>query len=597
MADIEEKTGKLWIPIAGASPANRSETKGVTDSKSSIFDRMADSGPIAVSDAVPPGVASTDRSIRARNLEAILDISKAINSTLVLDEILQRVMRHAIDLLHAERGFLMLLDEQGVLQFRIAHNIRKEALDTEDDFRISRSIADRVAVKGESEYTSNAQEDPRYAHQKSVAELNLRFIICVPLKVKEKVIGICYLDNQSRAGLFGKNDLRLFELFAEQAAIAIENAKLYERLLSLKRYNESVVNKSPVGICVVDHELHLLTFNDAAERIFRVPHDIWDAKSLVEGHQSLLDIIPVADRHWWQQALTEVVDRRKPLSKDKYFVTIGGREMVLSIKISPLNGIKGEPPKIIVVTEDITEKMILEKYVILSEKMVAKGEMAASIGHEINNHLEILTAHAELLPLHIKNNHLEKLPDSCSKILDSIDRMARFTRGLMDYSQVDTDLVEYNLKDLLEEHLFTIRPLRRFASVHFQLDCDPDLPPVKLDIGQIQSVLLNLYNNASDAAKEGVPPQIDIAVKHRPDTKMVELRVTDHGRGISPDVLARLFEPRFTTKKSGHGLGLANCRTIVQNHGGTITVDSVPGESTTFTVRLPARPPYSSFES
>ena len=278
-------------------------------------------------------------------------------------------------------------------------------------------------------------------------------------------------------------------------------------------------------------------------------------------------------------------------------VTIGGSEMVLSIKISPLNGVKGERPKIIVVTEDITEKIILEKYVILSEKMVAKGEMAAAIGHEINNHLEILTAHAELLPLHVKNNKLEKLPDSCAKILDSIDRMTRFTRGLMDYSQVDTDLVEYNLKDLIEEHLFTVRPLRRFANVQFQTDFDPDLPPVKLDIGQIQSVLLNLYNNAIDATKERESPRIDIAVAHRAEEQVVELRVTDHGRGIPPEILARLFESRFTTKKTGHGLGLANCRTIIQNHGGTIMVDSTAGVSTTFTVRLPARPPYSSFDS
>src|SRR3972149_4725886 len=274
MADVKEKTGKIKIPSVGIRSASALGTgREGPEQRESIFDRMGDSGPVAVS-TERAEVGTGDRSIRARDLEAVLDISKAINSTLVLDEILQRVMRHAIDLLHAERGFLMLLDETGHLQFRIAHNIRKEALDHEEDFRISRSIADRVAARGESEYTSNAQEDPRYAHQKSVAELNLRFIICVPLKVKDKLIGVCYLDNQSRAGLFGKSGLRLFELFSEQAAIAIENANPYERLLALKRYNENVVNKSPVGICVVDSDLCVLTFNDAAERIFHAPHDV-----------------------------------------------------------------------------------------------------------------------------------------------------------------------------------------------------------------------------------------------------------------------------------------------------------------------------------
>lgn len=596
MADVKETTGKIRISPATPRQAKGSKPGEAGEPRQSIFDRLADSGPItAPGGATDPTLG--DKLLRVRNLEALLDISKAINSTLVLDEILRRVMRHAINLLSAERGFLMLLDDSGKLQFRIAHNIKKESLDTEEDFRISRSIADRVAKTGESEYTSNAQEDPRYANQQSVIALDLRFIICVPLKVKDNLIGVCYLDNQSRAGLFGKSDLRLFELFAEQAAIAIENAKLYERLLALTRYNESVVNKTPVGICVVDDHFRILTFNDAAERIFRAPQDSWTGKSLVDGHMPLLEIIPAEDRVWWERALREVAERRKPQAKDKYFVTIGGREMVLSLKISPLNGLDDDTPRIIVVAEDITEKTILEKYVILSEKMVAKGEMAAAIAHEINNHLEILTAHAELLPLHLKNNKLEKLPDSCSKILDSIDRMTRFTRGLMDYSQVDTDLVEYNLKDLIEEHLFTIRPLRRFAAVRFQSEFDPDTPPVKLDVGQIQSVLLNLYYNAIDAGKPGEEVRIDISVRHHPQDQVVEMRVTDHGQGMTPEVLAKLFEPHFTTKKNGHGLGLSNCRTIIQNHGGTITADSRAGEWTAFSVRLPARPLYSSFDS
>jgi two-component system NtrC family sensor kinase len=561
-----------------------------TDRIPTIFDSLTEHG-----DAVD-SLAEGDRP-RARNLEALLDVSKAINSTLVLDEILKRVMRHAIALLNAERGFLMLLDESGQLQVRTAHNINKDSLSTAEDFLISRSVANRVAARGQSEYTSNAQEDPRYAHQQSVAELNLRFIICVPLKIKDTVIGVCYLDNQSRAGLFGKSDLRLFELFAEQAAIAIENAKLYERLLSLKRYNENVVNKTPVGICVVDDQLRVQTFNMAAAQIFHSPEDTWTATTLVEEHRPLVDILPAAERDWWTKTLAEVVRSHKPLSKDKYFLTIGGCETVLSLKISPLNGIPGEPPKVIVVAEDITDQVMLEKYVILSEKMVAKGEMAAAIGHELNNHLEILQAHSELLPIHLKASRLDKLSESCARIQDSIENMARFTRGLMDYTQIDTELVEHDLKDLIEEHLFTIRPLRLFSSVRFTCDFAPDLPPVKLDAGQLQSVLLNLYNNAVDAAPQGQTSAIHIQARHRPESQTVELSVRDHGPGISPEHLSRVFEPRFTTKRGGHGLGLSNCRTIIQNHGGTIRVESTAGDGATFLIELPVHRPYSSFES
>jgi len=575
------------------SVAVASKVTSESGTGSSIFDDLSE---LDAEHAGSGGVKEVSGS-RSRNLEALLDISKAINSTLVLDEILSRVMKHAIAFLNAERGFLMLLDESGELRVRTAYNIKKESLDTAEDFQISRSVANRVAARGESEYTSNAQEDPRYAHQKSVAELNLRFIICVPLKVKDRVIGVCYLDNQSRAGLFGKSDLRLFELFAEQAAIAIENAKLYGRLLSLTRYNENVVNKTPVGIIVVDSQFRVLTINDTAEQIWRCPDSLWDGKSLVaEGH-TLLEILPLQDRPWWQRALTDVLRGHKPLAKDKYFLTIGGRETALSLKISPLNGITGEELKMIIVAEDITEKVILEKYVILSEKMVAKGEMAASIGHELNNHLEILSAHSELLPLHLERNRLDKLGESCTKIQESIDAMARFTRGLMDYTQIDTELVEHDLKSLIEEHLFTIKPLRTFANVHFTCDFGADVPHVRLDAGQIHSVLLNLYNNAVDAACETRPMEIQVAGSYLPSDNVVEITVADNGVGIARDVMERLFESRFTTKKGGHGLGLSNCRTIIQNHGGTIHAETRPGEGTTFFIRLPASRPYASFDS
>lgn len=588
MGDPNSRSGKIK---AKSQPHAKT---GMEDTMPSIMDTVSEPTPAAAKNG---GKTTELGGMRSENLEALLDVSKAINSTLDLDEILKRVMKHAIELLNAERGFLMLLDDNDHLQVRTAHNINKESLTSQEDLAISRSVADRVAAKGQSEYTSNAQEDPRYAHQKSVAELNLRFIICVPLKIKEKVIGVCYLDNQSRARLFGKSDLRLFELFAEQAAIAIENAKLYGRLLSLTRYNENVVNKTPVGICVVDDQSRIITFNATAELIFRSPDAAWTAASLVSEHALFVDILPSSERGWWAEVIADVRRSHKPMTKERYFITIGGRETALSIKISPLNGIVGEIPKIIVVVEDITDQVLLEKYVIHSEKMVAKGELAASIGHEMNNHLEILLAHCELMPMYVKQSRLDQLGESCTKIQDSIDNMTRFSRSLMDYSQFETELLEQNLKDLIEGHLFTIRPSRSFQNVRFVTDLEPGLPTVKLDAGQINSVLLNLYKNAVEAATGGPPCEIHIRARHLTARGMVEIAIHDNGPGIPAEVAAQLFQSRLTTKPGGHGLGLLNCKTIVQNHGGTISVESTPGQGTTFTITLPAHHPFASFES
>src|SRR4030067_162230 len=206
--------------------------------------------------------------LKTSDLKALLDISQAISSTLVLDEILQIVMKKSVELLKAERGFIMLLDEEKNLQFKTAHNLVKESL-SQDDFKISMSIANQVARIGISVFTSDALEDERYSKQKSIVELKLRSIMCVPLKSREKIIGIVYLDNSSQANIFLQSDLDLFELFASQAAIAIENAKLYENILALKIYKENVVSKTPIGLTVVDKNFKITIANRSSQDIFR----------------------------------------------------------------------------------------------------------------------------------------------------------------------------------------------------------------------------------------------------------------------------------------------------------------------------------------
>lgn len=586
MGDIREKSGKIKTKgSVGSKPADE-------ESPASMFDLMASTESVRTA----PVSEADAGGLRARNLEALLDVSKAINSTLDLDEILKRVMTHAIDLLSAERGFLMLLDEEGHLKIRIAHNINKESLGTAEDLAISRSVADRVATKGQSEYTSNAQEDPRYSHQKSVVALNLRFIICVPLKIKEKVIGVCYLDNQTRAGLFGKSELRLFELFAEQAAIAIENAKLYGRLLSLTRYNENVVNKTPVGICVVDEHFRVVTFNLTAESIFHSPDATWTGTGLVANHTRFTDILPFEDRIVWQDMLAEVVASHKPISKDKYFLTIAGRKAVLSVKISPLNGISGEAPKTIIVVEDRTERTTIEEYLIRSEQMVEKAQAVRNIAHEMNNHLQTMSVSAELMPIQLKNERMTEVAAGCDRILRGIDDMRRYTESLMEDAKFETKLVECQIKDVIEEHLFTIRPNRIFKTVNFVTEFESGLPPVRLDAGHIKSVLYNLYKNAIEACGDR-PCTITITVHYRRDENMLAVMVKDDGPGIPAEVLASIFETAKTTKPDGHGLGLLNCRTIVENHGGTIQVASAPVDGTTFTLTLPVHHPYESFGS
>jgi len=533
-------------------------------------------------------VEQEESKLKNDDLEALLDINKAINSTLVLEDILQMVMRRAIKLLGAERGFLMLLDDEGNLQFKTAHNICKESL-SKEDLKISLSIANKVAQSGESIYTSDAQRDRRYSKQKSIMELNLKSIMCVPMKSKEKIIGILYLDNSSEKSIFLESDLRLFEVFAGQAAIAIENAKLYENLLAMKLYNENVVNLTPIGILVVDKNLKITIANKTSQEIFKKVGwkegvDFSPFKNL-----NFLDLVSPQEKNKWKKICYQVLYTGNPFEEPRSYHKFEEEGLVLSLKVSPLHNIDNRIMGLIIVMEDITEKVILEKHLILSEKLAARGEMSASIGHELNNYLTIILNNAELLPLNLKKNDLDKAKTNARSILTSVTTMKRFTDGLMDFSNLETQKVDYNLKNLIDDLLFSMKPQKQFSDIRFKINFDSNLPRLKLDVGQIQQVLINLIKNAADAIerKKAKNGQISIQSSHNRYKNTAEIKIEDNGAGIPRENLEKIFEPRFTTKKGGHGFGLVTCLKIAENHGGKITVESKVGKGSIFTLSLP----------
>ncbi|HDL03632.1 MAG: hypothetical protein DRP46_01095 [Candidatus Zixiibacteriota bacterium] len=569
-----------------------SKTHDVLAEMEAALDEIADDNP-RIGAANETGTGSND------DLKAVLQVSLAINSSLVLEDILQIVMKKAIELLSAERGFIMLLDDNGKLQFKTAHNLRKEEM-TDNDFKISNSIANEVAQTGKSIYTSDALSDERYANQQSIVELHLRSIMCVPLKIKNKVIGIIYLDNSSQAKLFLKSDLYLFELLAQQASHAIHNATLYCQLLDLKKFNEKVVNNSPVGVIVINSKYELVTINDAALAVLDKNKE--GIKLFNAGKQPtiIFELIPKQELAKLNKMIDTALETRQPIEEGRYFHNTGYTEKVLSIKISPISKIPNGGDGLILVLEDITEKIIMEKYVILSEKLVARGEMAASIGHELNNYLAIIANNAELLSYNLEKGREEKADENSKQIVENISKMKRFTDGLMDFSKMETEIIKYEVRRLIEELLFSLKAQARFKNIAIDIQFDGEIPEVEMDVGQLQQVLMNLLNNAADALEQKYKKEkaagnkeykrkIEIKVTHDPQASNVKISISDNGCGISQQYMSKIFMLHFTTKKSGHGLGLANCKKIINNHHGEITLTSEEGVGTIFNITLPER--------
>ncbi len=171
---------------------------------------------------------STDLSPKPSDRFALLyNLSQTFNSSLDLDEVLNRVIDEVITTTHAERGFVALRDETGQLAFRTARGMDQTTIE-DPEFQVSKGVVEEVAQTGDPIQTSNAQLDDRFSSRESVMILGLRSIICAPLKVLDQVTGVIYVDNRLKAGLFTQPDLELLTAIASSAAIAIENARLYQ---------------------------------------------------------------------------------------------------------------------------------------------------------------------------------------------------------------------------------------------------------------------------------------------------------------------------------------------------------------------------------
>ncbi len=184
--------------------------------------------------------------VQENQLAALMKVGQMINSSLGKKRVLEEVMDRLIELMHAQRGFLMLKRPNGELEVEVARGIDRINLE-EEVFRVSRTIVQRVAATGETILTTNAQEDPRFENQLSVAAFRLRSILCAPLKIKDDLIGVIYVDNRARSGIFREQDQNLITAFADQAAVAIDNAQLFEDLQRKNRELEEAYQATLEG--------------------------------------------------------------------------------------------------------------------------------------------------------------------------------------------------------------------------------------------------------------------------------------------------------------------------------------------------------------
>lgn len=223
-----------------------------------------------------------------------------------------------------------------------------------------------------------------------------------------------------------------------------------------------------------------------------------------------------------------------------------------------------------------------------SARFAAKGELAAGIGHELNNQLVAITARAQMLLADAAKQNFDNAPRHAQIILEQGKRMGVLAKGLMDYKRKTVDLEPTDLNQLITSTIEFVKSDKRFRGVEWDVRLDPQLPELKADVVQLQGVFINLFVNAADAMNS-TEARRAIAVRTEVDdrTRHARVVVSDTGPGIRPEHLPRIFELMFTTKPDGHGFGLSTSFRTVENHGGRMNVESPAGSGAVFTVELP----------
>jgi len=224
-----------------------------------------------------------------------------------------------------------------------------------------------------------------------------------------------------------------------------------------------------------------------------------------------------------------------------------------------------------------------------SERMAAKGEMAAEIGHELRNQLVAISGRAQMLLKDAERQIYTHVQRHAQIILEQSRRVETMSKGLMDFSSAELKVERTDVNALVQRAVEFVRGQNRFDGIEWSLRLMGGVPDLLGDPGQLQQVFLNLFMNAADAMAEGGAVRRVIAVSSEFDdrARRIRLEISDTGPGIPASVLPKVFDPKFTTRTEGHGFGLSTSYRIIANHGGSITAQSQPNRGATFTITLP----------
>ncbi len=362
-----------------------------------------------------------------------------------------------------------------------------------------------------------------------------------------------------------------------------------ERVRKDKAFLETIVNGIQDHMMVIDLNYRVIEVNRALLQMVGQRREEVVGKHCYEVSHHLEHPCSDPDHPC---PLNDAVATGKAASATHVHFDKKGRERYYHIVCHPLYDENGRIHQVVDLARDITQEIANRTQVLHDDKMTSLGKLSASVVHEINNPLTGILNCVKLMQRMMNDgdpgqDELGEMRNYLSMVYDETTRVSRTLSNLVAFSRKSRpEIKPVNLNAPLVETIFLIDYQMRLQNITIKTHLDEDLHPVLADKGQIKQILINLMLNAQDAMPQGGT----LTLETKNMRKDVVIRVSDTGKGIPKESLSHIFEPFFTTKKvaSGAGLGLSVVYGIVRDHKGIIKVDSILGQGTTFTIRLPA---------
>ena len=408
--------------------------------------------------------------------------------------------------------------------------------------------------------------------------------VAVPLAVGSQLFGVVSLEYPPDAPGDPAADEPLLLQVANPAALGVRNLKSVEELTFFKTFLEELLETANALIVVTNSQHQVLVFNRAIARLTgRGREEALGA--------DLLALLPAGERERTRAVLERSIAGEAVTGFETRLSLSEGGEALVAFHTAPIIGHGGDVEGVIAIGQDLTALRSMEKRAEHFQRLAAFGRLAAGIVHELNNPLVAVVTYSDHLLERRRGSGLDPGDtEKLRRIRDAGERIQKLARDLITYAKPSADKPEpLDLGSLLDQVARMCDPALRDAKARVRLEIEP-APRILGGRASLLQVFVNLVTNAAHS----LPPEggtVTLGLSARGD--QVVARIADDGRGMPPDVRSRIFEPFFSTKEGGRGvgLGLSIVQGIVARHGGAIEVASEPGQGTTFTVILPVRGP------